>query len=94
MNISLLCRLLHAFFQKKRLKRRSTGSCHSPYSSGIPAIFGVYDFSMSLQLPFLFIPLFSKLCWGKSHGGLYKAPTKEERRKQKAKRRERSNQVY
>lgn len=23
----------------KRLKRRSTGSCHSPYSSGIPAIF-------------------------------------------------------
>ena len=29
----------------------------------------------------------------KGHGGLYKAPTKEERRKQKAKRRERSDQV-
>ena len=26
---------------------------------------------------------------GKGHGGLYKAPTKEERKKQKAKRRER-----
>ena len=35
----------------------------------------------------------SELCWGKAHGGLYKAPTKEERRKQKAKRRERSDQV-
>ena len=31
---------------------------------------------------------------GKGHGGLYKAPTKEERRKQKAERRERSDQVY
>ena len=30
---------------------------------------------------------------GKGHGGIYKAPTKEERRKQKAKRRERSDQV-
>ena len=28
------------------------------------------------------------------HGGLYKAPTKKGRRKQKAKRRERSDQVY
>ena len=28
------------------------------------------------------------------YGGLYNAPTKEERRKQKAKRRERSDQVY
>ena len=27
---------------------------------------------------------------GKGHGGLYKAPTREERRKQKAKRRKRS----
>ena len=31
---------------------------------------------------------------GKGNGGLYKAPTKEETRKQKAKRREISNQVY
>ena len=28
------------------------------------------------------------------HGGLYKAPTKEERRKRKAKRRGKSDQVY
>ena len=31
---------------------------------------------------------FSELCWGKGNGSLYKAPTKEERRKRKAKRRE------
>ena len=31
---------------------------------------------------------------GKGHGGLHKAPTKEERRKQKAKRRDRSDHVY
>ena len=31
---------------------------------------------------------------GKGHGGLYKDPKKEERRRQKAKRRERSDQVY
>ena len=36
----------------------------------------------------------SKLCWGKGHGGLYKAPTKEGRRKQRVKRGERSDQVY
>ena len=30
----------------------------------------------------------------KSRGGLHKAPTKEERRKRKAKRKERSDQVY
>ena len=30
---------------------------------------------------------------GKDHGGLYKAPTKEERRRRKAKSRERSDQV-
>ena len=32
---------------------------------------------------------FSELCWGKALGGLYNASTKEERRKQKTKRRER-----
>ena len=31
---------------------------------------------------------------GEGHGGLYKAPTKEERRMRKAKRRERSDQVH
>ena len=31
---------------------------------------------------------------GRRHGGLYKAPTKEERRKRKAKRIEGSDQVY
>ena len=35
----------------------------------------------------------SELCWGKA-GGVCKAPTKEERRKRKAKRRGRSDQVY
>ena len=30
----------------------------------------------------------------KSYGGLYKAPTKEERRKRTAKRREKSDQVH
>ena len=29
----------------------------------------------------------------KGHGGVYKAPTKEDRRKRKAKRRERSDQL-
>ena len=42
--------------------------------------------------------LFRELCHvilrGKGHGGLYSVSTKEERRKQKAKRRKRSDQVY
>ena len=33
-------------------------------------------------------------CVGKGHGGLYKAPTKEEGRKQKVKRIKGSDQVY
>ena len=38
---------------------------------------------------------FSGLCWGKAMvGGLYKDPTKEERRKRKAKRKGRTDQVY
>ena len=35
-----------------------------------------------------------ELCWGKGHGGLYKAPKKKESRKRRAKSRERSDQVY
>ena len=35
----------------------------------------------------------SELCLGEGHDGLYKAPTREERRKRMPKRRERSDQV-
>ena len=42
----------------------------------------------------IFICLFLESYDGKGHGDLYKAPTKKERRKQKAKRRERLDQVF
>ena len=58
---------------------------------GKPINLGLWDTAGMLVLPFL---IFFESYVGKGHRGLYKAPTKEERKMQKAKRRERSDQVY
>ena len=54
------------------------------YRSGLPLCDSSKVWTIFLLLP----------SYVGGHGGLYKAPTKEERRKRKAERRERSDQVY